>query len=164
MATETSPREHATAPVVTAIAAQLGETAPLPRRQIAQALATLGEERVRALVTEALAIEAQGGLMLPDGSRRRTLGGVFFQLLRKGVTPAERRAIFPPQPSSRSPAAATRASFSWEDYGAALHELRQPLRQPEEATSVKITVIGRPVQTLERGPVVEVCRSARVTS
>ena len=56
-------------------------------------------------VAEALAIEAQGGLMLPDGSRRRTLGGVFFHLLRKGVTPAERRVIFPAQPSSRSPAA-----------------------------------------------------------
>ena len=149
MATETSPREHATAPVVTAIAAQLGETAPLPRRQIAQALATLGEERVRALVTEALAIEAQGGLMLPDGSRRRTLGGVFFQLLREGVTPAERRVIFPPHPASRSPAPATGVPFSWEDYATALHELRRP----GEATSVKITVIGRPVQTLERGPV-----------
>ena len=147
MATETSPREHATAPVVAAIAAQLGETEQLPRRQLARALVTLGEERVRALVAEALAVEAQGGLMLPDGSRRRTLGGVFFQLLRKDITPAERRTIFPPHPASRSPAPA--APFSWEDYAAALHELRQP----GEATSVKITVIGRPAQTLERGPV-----------
>ena len=109
MATETSPREHATTPTVAAIAAQLGETEQLPQRQIARALTTLGEERVRGLVARALAIEAQGGLMLPDGSRRRTLGGVFFQLLRKDVTPAERRVIFPPQPSSRPPAAATRA-------------------------------------------------------
>ena len=76
MATETSPGEHATAPVVAVIAAQLGETEQLPQRQIARALATLGEERVRALVARALTIEAQGGLMLPDGSRRRTLGGV----------------------------------------------------------------------------------------
>ena len=151
MATETAPREPATTPVVAAIAAQLGESEPLPRRQIARALATLGEERVRALVAEALALEAQGGLMLPDGSRRRTLGGVFFQLLRKGVTPAERRVIFPPHPSSRSPtpATATGAPFSWEDYAAALPELRRP----GEARSVKITVIGRPAQTLERGPV-----------
>ncbi len=159
MATETSPGEHAASPAVAAIAAQLGETEQLPRRQIARALTTLGEERVRALVARALAIEAQGGLMLSDGSRRRTLGGVFFQLLRKDVTPAERRAIFPPHPSSRSPAAATRASFSWEDYAAVLHELRRP----GEATSVKITVIGRPAQTLERGPVVIVSlKSERV--
>jgi Phosphorylated adapter RNA export protein, RNA-binding domain len=163
MATETSPGEHTTAPVVAAIAAQLGETEQLPLRQIARALATLGEERVRAFVAEALATEAQGGLMLPDGSRRRTLGGVFFHLLRKGVTPAERRAIFPPYPSSRSPApaAAKGARFSWEDYAAALHELRRP----GEATSVKITVIGRPVQTVERGPVVIVSlKSERVPS
>ncbi len=159
MATETSPGEHATAPFVAEIAAQLGETDQLPLRQIARALTTLGEERVRALVARAIAIEAQGGLMLPDGSRRRTLGGVFFQLLRKDVTPAERRAIFPPQPSSRSSTAATRAGFSWEDYAAALHELRRP----GEATSVKITVIGRPAQTLERGPVVIVSlKSERV--
>ena len=97
--------------------------------------------------------------MLPDGSRRRTLGGVFFQLLRKDVTPAERRVIFPSQPSSRPPAAATRAHFSWDDYAAALHELRRP----GEATSVKITVIGRPAQTVERGPVVIVSlKSERV--
>ncbi len=159
MATETSPREHATAPVVAAIAAQLGETEQLPLRQIARALTALGEERIRALVARALAIEAQGGLMLPDGSRRRTLGGVFFQLLRKDVTPAERRAIFPPHPSSRSPAVATRASFSWDDYAAALHELRRP----GEATSVKITIIGRPAETFERGPVVIVSlKSERV--
>ena len=74
MATETSPSEHTTAPVVAAIAAQLGETEQLPQRQIARALAILGEERVRALVIEALTIEARDGLMLPDGSRHRTLG------------------------------------------------------------------------------------------
>ena len=62
-----------------------------------------------------------------------------------GVMPAERRAIFPSQPSSRSPAAAMRARFSWDDYAAALHELRRS----GEATSVKLTVIGRPTQTLE---------------
>ena len=157
MATETSPGEHA--PAVAAIAAQLGETEQLPLRQIARALAALGEERVRAFVAEALAIEAQGGLMLPDGSRRRTLGGVFFHLLRKGVTSAEHRAIFPSHPSSRLPAATARARFSWEDYAAALQELRRP----GEATSVKITVIGRPAQTVERGPVVIVSlKSERV--
>ena len=149
----------ATEPVVTAIAAQLGETEQLPQRQIARAVSTLGEERVRALVARALAIEAQGGLMLPDGSRRRTLGGVFFQILRKDVTPAERRVIFLPQPSSRPPAAATRACFSWDGYAAALQELRRP----GEATSVKITVSGRPAQTVERGPVVIVSlKSERV--
>jgi hypothetical protein len=33
--------------------------------------------------------------MLLDGSRRRTLGGVFFRLVREQTTPAERSRIWP---------------------------------------------------------------------
>jgi phosphorylated adapter RNA export protein len=76
-----------------AIADQLGETEALPRRQIRRAVRALGEERARALLAEALAIEAVGGELLPDGSRRRTPGGVFFRLVRGAASPTERAAI-----------------------------------------------------------------------
>ena len=78
-----------------AIAAQLGETLGGPLGQIRRVVQTLGAERARALLAEALAVEAQGGMLLLDGSRRRTLGGVFFQLVREQTTGQERRAIFP---------------------------------------------------------------------
>src|SRR5918998_3519024 len=158
----TEPRAPTTAPLVAAIAAQLGETASVPVRQIGRALATLGEERVRAVVAEALAVEARGGLLLPDGSRRRTVGGVFFHLVRRGVTRDERRAIFPHIAGGpRRQPATTEAPFTWEDYPAALAQLGRP----GEATTVKITVIGRPTSVAERGPVVLVgLRSVKAPS
>ena len=149
--TVTDPRAPATEPLVAELAAQLSETEATPLRQIRRALATLGEERVRAFVAEALAVEAGGGLLLPDGSRRRTLGGVFFHLVRQGVTRDERRAIFPHVAGGRRGRPATAvAPFTWDDYPAALTQLGRP----GEATTVKLTVIGRPTSVAERGPVV----------
>ena len=149
--TVTAPRAPTTEPLVAEIAAQLGEAKTLPLQQIGRALATLGEERVRGFVAEALAVEARGGLLLPDGSRRRTLGGVFFHLVRQGVTRDERRAIFPHVAGGPQGRAATEHTpFTWEDYPAAL----AGLGRPGEATTVKITVMGRPNSVAERGPVV----------
>ena len=61
---------------------------------LARCLRTLGEERCVALLAEALLIEHQGGLWLQDGSRKRTLGGVFLTLCRERATAEERQAIF----------------------------------------------------------------------
>src|SRR3954451_14693464 len=80
----------------TAIADQLGEAEVLPRRQIGRVVRALGQERARALLAETLAIEARGGLMLPDGSRRRPPGGVFFRLLRDQLPAVEVDAILWP--------------------------------------------------------------------
>jgi hypothetical protein len=41
-----------------------------------------------------LTIEHQGGMWLKDGSRKRTLGGVFLQLCRERNTEEEQRNIF----------------------------------------------------------------------
>ena len=160
--TTTEPRAPAADPTIVAIAAQLGETEAVPLRQIARAVATLGEERVRAFVAEAHAIEERGGMMLPDGSRRRTVGGVFFHLVRHGVTRDERRAIFPHVAGGQlGRSAADLAPFTWEDYPAAL----AGLGPPGEATTVKLTVVGRPNSVAERGPVVLVgLRSERAPS
>jgi hypothetical protein len=56
---------------------------------------TLGPERALQLLKQAQTTEAQGGLMVLDGTRRRTLGGVFFRLVREQTTPAERSRIWP---------------------------------------------------------------------
>jgi len=80
----TRPSEH---PRLTAseLAAQLGEIEPIPRKHLKRALRILGPERTQALLDQTMETERNGGLMLSDGSRRRTPGGVFFHLIRTTV-------------------------------------------------------------------------------
>ena len=70
----------------------------------ARIVQTLGPERTLALLAQAEAVEARGGLTLPDG-RRRTPGGVFFRLAREQATPDERARIWPwtrgPKPAAK---------------------------------------------------------------
>src|SRR4051794_18945692 len=135
------------------LAAALGETEALPRRQLARVVRVLGEDRARALLAEARAIEAAGGQLVPDGSRRRTPGGVFFVLVRRAASPAERQAIFlhgALAPGGGQPPRATPV-FTWDDFAALGPTLRQGAG---EATTVKLTVIGRPGPVTQRGDVV----------
>ena len=82
-------------PTVQQIATTLGETENVPLLHIRRIVQTLGPERALQLLDQAVTREAQGGLMLRDGSRRRTPGGVFFRLVREQTTSAERRRIWP---------------------------------------------------------------------
>jgi len=156
------------------IAAQFGETEDEPKRLIKRALRTLGEERVRAFVAQALDVEATGGLLLPDGSRRRTPGGVLFHLMRTGIDKKASRKIFwshttgqgqGAQESAQgdSPATTTGAApFDGAVFGAAAAEA---MSGTGEATTVKLTLIGRPGTVVERGDVVLVAlRSEKAPS
>jgi len=156
------------------IAAQFGETEDEPKRLIKRALRTLGEERVRAFVAQALEVETAGGLLLPDGSRRRTPGGVLFHLMRTGIDKKTSRKIFwshtTPQGQGAqgsaqggSPATATEATpFDWTAFAAAAAEA---MSERGEATTVKLTVIGKPGTVVERGDVVLVAmRSEKAPS
>ena|SRR6516225_5278311 len=60
-----------------------------------QVLRTLGQDRCAAILADTLTCEANGGMLTKDGTRRRTPGGVFFQLVRERLTPQERRRLFP---------------------------------------------------------------------
>src|SRR5713226_6427402 len=64
------------------IAAHLGESEAEPLQLLHKVVKKLGPEQALAFLKETQEIEAQGGLLLPDGSRRRTPGGVFFYLVR----------------------------------------------------------------------------------
>src|SRR5919199_3266449 len=80
--------------LVRTIAQQLGETQPGPIRQIHRIVQRLGADRALSILEETQQIEAQGGRMLPDGSRRRTPGGVFFALVKDRVSARKRAVIF----------------------------------------------------------------------
>ncbi len=76
-----------------AIAAQLGETDSAPRATMWRIVRTIGPERAQAFVAQALEADANGGMLVPDGSRRRTPGGVFFYLVRTQISDEEAVAI-----------------------------------------------------------------------
>ena len=94
-------------PAAQQIATTLGETEPVPLMHIRRIVQTLGPDRALQLLEQAVAVESQGGLMRLDGSRRRTLGGVFFRLAREQSTPAERSRIWPWKPKPKPTAAPT---------------------------------------------------------
>jgi hypothetical protein len=52
----------------------------------------LGVESAQALRQEVEGIEAQGGMMTADGTRRRTPGGIYLLLLKQRLTEANRKA------------------------------------------------------------------------
>ncbi|HYU75074.1 MAG TPA: phosphorylated adapter RNA export RNA-binding domain-containing protein [Ktedonobacteraceae bacterium] len=152
------------AEVTMTIAEQLGETEAAPVSQIRRAVKALGTEQALALLKETLSIQAQGGLMLPDASRRRTAGGVFFHLIRTTVPKQVRTRIFlppPPKPAvatapgatvpeakAAAPAAAVLSPLRWQDRIAVLDEINT---QKGMLTTVKITLVGRPGKIMDRG-------------
>jgi PHAX RNA-binding domain len=110
----------------------------------------LGETCAHALLAETLKIEAEGGLLIADKSRRRTPGGVFFHVV-KSTTPRKLRArIFPP--TETSPRAASLPSGTWSDVQEAIQAVVGTT--PGEAHTVKLTLIGRPTATQTRGQAV----------
>ena len=66
-----------------AIAEQLGEDSPQAVALIGRILRTLGPDATRHFVAEAQRLDASGGLLTEDGSRKRTLGGTFFYLIKE---------------------------------------------------------------------------------
>ncbi len=151
------------------IAAQLGETERGPLGQVGRVVGRLGVDRARAFLTRTQKIDASGGLMLPDGSRRRTPGGVFFHLVRADDTLSreDRVSIFPPQfgrngrkkaagtagtpVTPAPPAPAPSPAWADDDYRRVMAALQQ---ETGRATTVKITVIGRPGAAVEQGQAV----------
>ncbi|NCC30688.1 MAG: hypothetical protein EOM24_01545 [Chloroflexia bacterium] len=136
---------HATiAQVTQQLAAQLGETAAAPIRQIQRIITVLGCERAQAFVAEALAREAEGGLRVPDGSRQRTLGGIFFHLVKAHVTPRQRRLLFHHAPPRRHPPQSNAPALPALTWPTRKSAVREGLEQKGVVHSVKITLIGRP--------------------
>ena len=123
-----TPRDHSSL-TVDALAQTLNEpNTPL----LTQVLHLLGPERTTAVLADTLTCEAAGGMLTVDGRRRRTPGGVFFQLVRRAATPQERAVLFPP--------AASRP-LTWEGLGALLPSLATT---PAGDASMKVTLVGRP--------------------
>lgn len=85
-----TPRQRKT---IEEIAARLEETEENALRQIEAIVYLCGGQFAQALVEEALALDAQEGLMTKEGTRR-TKGGIFFYLARFRMSPEARRIVY----------------------------------------------------------------------
>lgn len=125
----------------------LNERTARPHPYLKRIIKVLGEETTLALLDEVQQIEARGGLWVPDGSRRRTPGGVFYHLVNTRLTPTQqaqvaRRQPLPPRvrPSPPPPA-------RWAERGTWLADAQAA---PQEAQRVTISLVGRPIKTVEK--------------
>ncbi len=160
------------AETVQTLAAQLGEQEQAALQVVVKAL---GLEVTLALLQETLYVEAHGGMMLPDGSRRRTPGGVFFFLAKTHWTEARmalasynasKNALSGNGPSASAnhatrpaPAPPAAPSFRWEDRLAVLAQIGNE----KGSATVKITVTGRPGKIVDKGTcVLTIVQSTKV--
>jgi hypothetical protein len=90
------------AEAVTTIAQKLGEVEREPLKKLKAVVKILGPDNALALCEKTLEVEQQGGMLTRDGTRRRTLGGVFFYLVR-GSNNKKVKRLWP----QRTPEAAT---------------------------------------------------------
>lgn len=127
------------------IARELGETKPGPRRLIADIITVMGSEAVQALLEETRQIEASGGLMVKNGSRRRTMGGVFFFLARQRMDPEQRQRLFPP--ARRQPEV---HPLRWSERESVI----QQLDRVGEVTDVRVKLMGYPGDIQRKGQTV----------
>ena len=150
---------------VARIAATLHEHAPIPLKQIRRILEVLGYAATKAVVAEVLQIEANGGMLIVSGTCRRTLGGIFFFLVRPHLSPKQQHKIFPffgvrsaqarakllanppapvapPPPRQRPP-----PPNMWDDREALIAGLQAT---HGTVSSAKVTLIGRPTRVSEQ--------------
>jgi hypothetical protein len=132
------------ATVTQEIAQALGEPNSGLIRRVVEAI---GAARAMELLIQAQDVEAAGGLMTSDGSRRRTPGGVFFHLVRQSATPAENGLIWTQTKRRRRPVrkAPVIEPPSWVDALKLVMAVTKAAKAGEVRT-VKVTLIGRPKQ------------------
>ncbi len=133
------------------VAQQLNEADPAAIGQIERIVERLGAKTVEVFLRETLEIEALGGIMLCDGSRRRTPGGAFFYLVKGRISRRDRAAVWPHLARSAGQQKQKSEPPAWEE---CLDLVSEVTEGKGEATIVKITLIGRPGRIVEKADVI----------
>jgi hypothetical protein len=164
--TEVKPKEFIPKDILNHLVAEITSQLKEPNHGLIRKIVIVtGVERAKALLQQALDIEAAGGKMTLDGTRRKTPGGVFISLARAQATSDKERKkmLDPSQPSKpvTAPApdaaeSATPAStqapvapptLTWDEAKALVAQVLQSIG---EAKTVKITLIGRPSKVVQQ--------------
>jgi hypothetical protein len=77
------------------IAHALQEKTYGPRVSIERLIRHIGLDFVEATLKETQDIQANGGMLVKDGSRQRSIGGVFMYIAKSKLDPEDRNRIFP---------------------------------------------------------------------
>lgn len=77
------------------VAEKLGEYKDIPVRQIEAIITHMGRDFVEEHLAQTVQAENEGGLMIEGNRRRRTVGGVFFYLLKDKIPQEKKRDIYP---------------------------------------------------------------------
>jgi PHAX RNA-binding domain len=134
---------------VTAACTEIAAALQEPNVALVKAVVqVIGHERAKAICAEALRVEASGGLLTEDKSRRRSPGGTFFYLVRQRISRKEFYRIFRPGVSATSSRETLTQPCTWADVTEATSALAQAAA---EATTMKVTLVGRPSATQTRG-------------
>ena len=156
---EERPREPSQRETANMIVARLGETEESIRQQFVSIVKAPRRTQAHALFEQTLQIEQNGGMMLPDHSRRRTPGGVFFYLASTTAVPKEGKTLKRPsfkKPKAKKPKTEQTPSaapavppppFTWEDRIAVLEELQAE----KETASAKIMLMGKLEKYVDKG-------------
>lgn len=136
--------------IATKICQRLNETTSEAQGQIRRYTWALGVVQAWALLLDVLEVEESGGMMLPDGSRRRTPGGVWFFLVRNKGVPEEGKKLnlFSSANMGKKKPVPTTPPFTWDDRIAIINDIGA---MKGTATTMKITLIGTLGKTVDKG-------------
>lgn len=83
------------------IAGHLNETKKIATKQIRKIVQVLGTEQALAYLQQTHEVEKAGGMLITSGKRRRTIGGVFFFLVRTKCDESTVKHIWPDKPEKK---------------------------------------------------------------
>lgn len=141
---------HHTAEVVNTIASALQEDDEKVVETISRLVEVLGDELALELLVETQKIENEGGMLTDDEARRRTPGGVFFKLAKNKTDSKQRRTIF--GPSWALTKKQKLEPLTWDEIAEFIEDLLGA--EQGDASTVKISIVGRPGRIIEKGNVV----------
>lgn len=121
-------------PTVAYIARALREDEEQPVESIRQIVNHYGKEFALEVLEEAQKIHKEGGMLVHDGTRNRTIGGVYFYLIRGRIPHKDTVALF------------HEPTFKWKDR----LPIIQHLKYHPGVVKVKVTLIGRPGKVVEK--------------
>lgn len=126
------------------IGEKLGENEKKPLRQIQRLIELAGEEIVLKLLDDTLEIETQGGMLTLDGTRRRTLGGVFFHLARQSLPQEIVGQVFFTwlvKANKRNESESKYPEFTWDERKSVFENI---WGEKGKVSKVRISLVGRP--------------------
>lgn len=126
------------------IARALNETDEKPLAQLDQIIEAVGTKKALKMLVKAFRVEANGGMMIYNNTRRRTIGGVYFFLAQRWIKPQLRPIIWPELFPGH-------AMITWPER---IDLIKDALKDIGQANIPRLILMGRPGKVIEKGKVV----------